>query len=128
MWDNFQQAGAGRLLLCRVLEHRSLLARIAEAVPGAIITVVRLRAPLEVVRARIVSRESGRDPQWYLDVASYLDGRLEHAGVEDHLVDNHDRRSPRLPLRCCAWPDGCRLALWLPDGLLAASAAALGIR
>jgi hypothetical protein len=50
MWVNFQRAGAGRLLLCRVLEARSLLTRTTEAVPGAVITVVRLRAPLEAVR------------------------------------------------------------------------------
>ena len=93
MWDNFRQAGA-RLLLCRVLEARSLLTRIEEAVPGAAVTVVRLRAPLETVRARIMARESGRDPQWYLDMAESLAPRLEDAGVEDHVVANHDR-APR---------------------------------
>src|SRR5215468_323534 len=81
MWGNFRRAGARRLLLCRV----------AAAVPGADITVVRLRAPRELVRARIVAREAGRDPQWYLDTAAYLFDRLEHAGVEDHVVDNDDR-------------------------------------
>ena len=91
MWGNFRRAGARRLLLCRVLEARSLLCRVAEAVPGADITVVRLRAPRELVRARIVAREGGRDPQWYLDTAAYLFDRLEHAGVEDHVVDNDDR-------------------------------------
>jgi hypothetical protein len=32
MWANFQQAGASRLLLCRVLEARSLLTRITQSV------------------------------------------------------------------------------------------------
>jgi len=91
MWANYQQAGAARLLLCRVLESRGLLARVREAVPGAEITVVGLRAPLETVRARIRARESGRDPQWYLDVAEYLAPRLENAGVEDHVLANHGR-------------------------------------
>lgn len=91
MWDNFQRTGASRLLLCRVLEARSLLRRITEAVPGAVITVVRLRAPLEVVQARIRAREAGRDPQWYLDAAEYLTGRLEDAKVEDYVVGNHGR-------------------------------------
>lgn len=91
MWANYQQAGAGRLLLCRVLEARSLLTRIVDAVPGAAITVVGLRAPLETVRARIRARESGRDPRWYLDVAEHLAPRLESAGVEDHVVANHGR-------------------------------------
>jgi hypothetical protein len=108
MWANFQRTGADRLLLCRVLEDRSLLARITEAVQGAVITVVRLRAPLDVVRARIRAREAGRDPQWYLDVAEYLAERLEDAELEDHVVDNHGR-----PVAETA-AEVLRLAGWLP--------------
>jgi hypothetical protein len=35
MWSNFRQAGADRPILVRVLEARSLLRRVTEAVPGA---------------------------------------------------------------------------------------------
>jgi predicted kinase len=91
MWNHFVEAGAGRLLLCRVLESRSLLDRIRTAVPGADITVVGLRAPLKVLQARIRSREAGRDPQWYLDTTAHLINKLEQACVEDHVVDNHGR-------------------------------------
>jgi hypothetical protein len=108
MWDNFQRAGASRLLLCRVLETRSLLRRITEAVPGAVITVVRLRAPLEVVQARIRAREAGRDPQWYLDAAGYLTGRLEDAKVEDYVADNRDRPAAETAAEVL------RVAGWLP--------------
>jgi hypothetical protein len=69
--------------------------------------VVRLRAPRELVRARIVAREAGRDPQWYLDTAGYLFDRLEHAGVEDHVVDNGDRPVAQVAadvLRAAGWP------------------------
>jgi len=45
MWSNVREAGAERLLLERVLEARSLLRHVVAAVPGARITVVRLRAP-----------------------------------------------------------------------------------
>src|SRR4051794_28454084 len=34
-WSNFREAGARRLVLCRVLEARSLLRHVASAVPGA---------------------------------------------------------------------------------------------
>ena len=44
IWANFRDAGAGRLILCRVLEDRSLLRAVVEAVPGAEVKVVRLRA------------------------------------------------------------------------------------
>src|SRR5215469_15174640 len=90
MWANFREAGAGRLLLVRVLEDRSLLRHVAEAVPSAKITVVRLRAPLAVLHARIRAREAS-DPSWFLGAATHTATVLEQARVEDHLVDNQDR-------------------------------------
>jgi hypothetical protein len=109
MWANFQRAGASRLLLCRVLEARSLLSRITKAVPGAVITVVRLCTPLEAVRARVRAREAGRDPQWYLAAAECLTPRLEDARVDDHVVGNHER------LAAEAAAGVRRVAGWLPD-------------
>ena len=90
MWANFRQAGADRLILVRVLEARSLLRRVAEAVPGAQITVVRLRAPLAVLHERIRSREAS-DRDWFLDAATHTAEVFEQAQVEDHLVDNENR-------------------------------------
>lgn len=90
MWANFAQAGAQRLLLTRVLEDRSLLRHVAEAVPGAEFTVVRLAAPLEVLRARIRSREAG-DPSWFLGAAAHTSAAFGRTRVEDYLVDNDDR-------------------------------------
>jgi hypothetical protein len=107
MWANFRNAGAGRLILARVLEHRSLLRTIMEAVPGAAITVVRLRAPLVVVQARIRHREAG-DPSWFLQAAAHTAAALEHAGVEDHVVDCQDRtvlEVAREALRLAGWVD-----------------------
>jgi hypothetical protein len=88
LWPNFAAAGASRLILSRVLESRSLLGPIRAAVPGAKITVVRLRVPLGELHARIRHREAAGDPTWYLEVTSYLVPVLERAGVEDHVVDN----------------------------------------
>jgi hypothetical protein len=90
VWANFRQAGADRLILTRVLEARSLLVRVTEAVPGAQITVVRLRAPLAVLHERIRSREAS-DPSWYLEAATDTAKVFERAQVEDHLVDNESR-------------------------------------
>jgi hypothetical protein len=90
MWANFRQAGADRLIFARVLETRSLLRRVAEAVPGAQITVVRLRAPLAVLHERIRSREAS-NPDWFLDAATHTAEVFEQAQVEDHLVDNENR-------------------------------------
>jgi predicted kinase len=90
MWANFRHAGADRLIFVRVLEARSLLRRVAEAVPGAQITVVRLRASLAVLQERIRSREAS-DPDWFLGAATHTAEVFEQVQVEDHLVDNEDR-------------------------------------
>jgi hypothetical protein len=105
MWSNFRQAGADRLILARVLEARSLLHHIVQAVPGAEITVVRLRAPLAVLEARIRSREAG-DPSWFLGAATHTVEVLERAGVEDHLVNNQGRPPAEVAeevLRLAGW-------------------------
>ncbi len=109
LWVNFRQAGADRLILVRVLEARSLLRHVAEAVPGAEIRVVRLRAPLAVLHTRIRSREAS-DPSWFLGAATHTAKVMEQAQVEDHLVDNQDR-----PVAVVAG-EVLRLAGWLGSG------------
>jgi hypothetical protein len=106
LWSNYAAAGAERLLLERVLETRALLSRIVEAVPGADVTVVRLRAPLPLLHERIVAREGG-DAAWYLGAADYLTPVFDAAGVEDFVVDNVNR-----PLRQVA-AEALRLAGWM---------------
>jgi gluconate kinase len=110
IWPNFAAAGAGRLILCRVLESMSLLGRIRAAVPGAEITVVRLRVPLDELHARIRRREAAGDPTWYLEAASYLVPVLERAGAEDYVVDNSGRSAVQTAAEVL------RLAGWLPAG------------
>jgi chloramphenicol 3-O-phosphotransferase len=105
LWRNYAAEGAERLLLERVLETRSLLSRIVAAVPGADIKVVRLRAPLPLLRERIAARQA-EDPAWYLGAAEYLHSVFDTAGVEDFVVDNVDR-----PVRDVA-ADVLRLAGW----------------
>jgi hypothetical protein len=106
VWSNFRDAGAETLLLARVLEDRSLLRHIEAAVPGARITVVRLRASKEVLEARIRRREGGRDPSWYLDVAAYLVDVMEQSEVAEHVVTNEQRSVAEVAtevLRAAGW-------------------------
>jgi ribose 1,5-bisphosphokinase PhnN len=91
MWANYRDAGAERLLLARVLEARSLLRYVTAAVPHADITVVRLRAPWEVVEARIRYRERGRDPSWFLEAAAYLVEAMEQSDSADSVIETADR-------------------------------------
>jgi tRNA uridine 5-carbamoylmethylation protein Kti12 len=87
MWRNFRAIGAQRLILTRVLETRSLIQRIVNAVPGAQVVVVRLRAPLDVVHERIRARER-HHPDWFLAAAEHLVTAMDEQPVEDYLVDN----------------------------------------
>jgi hypothetical protein len=114
MWRNFAAAGAGRLVLCRVLEDRSLLQHIEAAVPGADCTVVRLWVPLATIQARLRAREAPRRADWCLDVASHLVDRMEAAGVDDHVVDNDDRHPTEVASTIL------RLVRWLPSAALGA--------
>lgn len=46
LWRNYEASGARRLLVARVIESRADLDGLRHAVPGADITVVRLRAAI----------------------------------------------------------------------------------
>jgi nucleoside-triphosphatase THEP1 len=87
LWQNFRAIGVGRLIVTRVLETRPLIRRIEDAVPGAEVVVVRLRAPLEVVQARIRARDRDH-PEWSLASSEYLVPAMDAQPVEDYLIDN----------------------------------------
>jgi hypothetical protein len=59
VWSNFAAAGDDRLLLSGLVEHRSDVEPVVDAVPGAVVTIARLHAPLAVLEQRIRSREAG---------------------------------------------------------------------
>jgi chloramphenicol 3-O-phosphotransferase len=93
VWANYSAAGADRLLLGLLLEQRSDLLPVYEAIPGAEITVVRLHAPLPLIEERLRLREKTVS-EAELNAARWWVSRLEGSLVADHLVDN-SQRSPR---------------------------------
>jgi hypothetical protein len=108
VWSNFAAAGAERLLLERVLEQRSQLQELEAAIPGAEVTVVRLRAPLAAVERRVLGREPHAASEWHLGAARWLTPRMDGWAVEDHLVDNSDRPLEEVAREVLA------VAGWLP--------------
>lgn len=108
LWSNFAAAGAGRLLLEMVLEQRSQLRHLEEAIPGADVTVVRLRANLSLIEERVQTRAPHAASEWHLGAARWLTPRMDAWAVEDHLVENGHR-----PLKEVAM-EVLRLAGWLP--------------
>ncbi|MFI7632908.1 adenylyl-sulfate kinase [Nonomuraea sp. NPDC049400] len=85
---NFLDAGAERLVLAGVIEHRDERAR-HEEVLGVPLTVCRIRVPLAETHRRLRGRHV-HDPQgldWHLDRAGELADILDAAKVEDFTVD-----------------------------------------
>jgi len=90
LWSNYESRGAGRLLLEMLVEHRSDLRPLHEAIPAADITVVRLQAPLAIIEERIRHREPYPDDE--LGGARWWQPRMDRLAVEDFLVDNNAHR------------------------------------
>ena len=106
VWANFRAAGAERLILADVLESREQLARYREAVPGAAIQVVRLRATLETLNDRVRRRETGAALAWYLHRTAELAAQMERDRLEDIAVDTDGRPAvevAREVLARCGW-------------------------
>lgn len=108
VWATYAAAGIPRLLIARVVEARSELEWFAEAVPGAAITVVRLRAADATLHARVARRETGLGRAWSLDRAIELSRMMESTPVEDHIVETDGRdvtAIAREALRRARWLD-----------------------
>jgi len=91
LWKNYEQSGARRLLIARVLEARSELDGFRTAVPGADIFVVRLRAAAETLQSRVRRRGPGRGMEWHLHRAVELAPLMDAQHIEDLLVETDGR-------------------------------------
>ena len=94
VWRNYRRAGAGRLIVARVIESRRDIAGFRAAIPGADITVVRLRAPVRTLQARVRRRGAagGIDVGWHVARAAVLGPLLERQGPADVVVETDGRR------------------------------------
>jgi adenylylsulfate kinase len=120
LWRNYSALGADRLLLARVIENRKELDGYRDAVPGAEIDVVRLRASPSTLQDRIRHRGEGRGMQWHLDRAVQLAPLMDEQRVEDLVVETDGRQPGELaretlrPLRWLGAAQGD--AAGRPDG------------
>jgi chloramphenicol 3-O-phosphotransferase len=87
---NFIAVGASRLLLSALVEQRSDLRLVSEAIPGAAITVVRLHAPLSALEQRIRQREPA-GPEGELVGARWWTQHFSEARVEDYVVETENQ-------------------------------------
>jgi hypothetical protein len=63
LWPNFLEAGARAMIVSGILETPDGVRLFTEAVPGASVTIVRLRATSETLQERIFRRGQGGGPQ-----------------------------------------------------------------
>lgn len=108
LWRNYAARGADRLLLARVIEDRKELDGYRAAVPGAEITVVRLRAPVATLHERIRRRGEGRGMDWHLNRAVELAPLMDSQHVEDFVIETEERTPGELALEVL------RRVGWLP--------------
>lgn len=87
VWANFAAVEADRLLLSALVERRSDVDRVVEAVPGAAVTIARLHATMPVLERRIRSREAGDAAEGELDGARWWTQRFEDEHPEDFVVE-----------------------------------------
>lgn len=85
---NFLDAGARHIVLAGVVETRADRERYQEAL-GVPLAVCRLRADLDVVRARLARRHAGDAAHlpWFLGRSGELDAVLDAASVDDRTFD-----------------------------------------
>jgi hypothetical protein len=92
VWDSYRRAGATHLILAQVIYSRDDLDGFRRAVPGAEITVFRLRAALDTLLARVAQRErGGLGEAVHSRQAEELFHQMEQARVEDHLIETNGR-------------------------------------
>ena len=120
VWRNFRAAGASRLVCAYVVESPDELDRFRAAIPGAVITVVRLRGSDETVQGRLSRRvahsdvvdgqvrmnERARRERWAAR-SRELAERMDNERLEDVLVETDGREVDAIAadvLRLANWP------------------------
>jgi hypothetical protein len=91
LWANFRAAGAARLVLADVVESPADVARVGDAIPGAVPLVVRLRATPATLTVRVGQRETGSAFEPHLRHALALAAAPERDGVGDLVVETDGR-------------------------------------
>lgn len=84
---NYRDANVTRLIIPNVVEEKTDIDKIRNAIPGADILVVRLRGKLDTIQERLKKREIGTSLRWHLHRAEELSEILEKTKTEDFIVD-----------------------------------------
>lgn len=91
VWANYQTAGAQRVVMADVVETRTTVTQYENTIPGAVVTVARLHAPVTTLHARLAGRETGADLEWHQNRAIELAAQMEETALEDLRVDTEGK-------------------------------------
>jgi hypothetical protein len=123
MWPTFRGAGARYLVLSGGVEQRDVVSTYADALPGTVLSMCRLRAGPEQLTERILLRGrgggpaipgdelKGRSPDYlrsFADRAVATSERLDRAGLDAVCVDTDGRSvdevADRVRAQASGWP------------------------
>lgn len=96
VWSNYSARGIVTLLVAYVLETREGLRRFEEVIPGARLTVCRLRATADTLEERLLRREVGSDRERQLRRSVELSQQFDRHEVGDFVVDVDGRSVPTI--------------------------------
>jgi len=88
MWPNYEALGVERVILAGVVQSAAIIDAYRAAIPGSDLTVVRLRASVDTLHARLQDREPGSVRAFLLGVTASLDREIADLDVADLTVDN----------------------------------------
>lgn len=91
VWREFAEAGAKWLLLADVVERADQRDLYTAAIPGAVLFVVRLRAPLDELLVRVRRRELGAGREWHMNRAAELAEQMDRDALEDAVIQTAGR-------------------------------------
>lgn len=91
VWENCRVAGATHLVLADVVESTDERSAYRAAVPGAALTIARLRASLPTLAERIGGRETGVGHEWHINRAAELAAQMDRDQIEDFVVETDGR-------------------------------------
>lgn len=118
VWPNYEALGVERLVLAGIVQSAAIVDAYRAAIPGADLTVVRLRASVDTLHARLQDREPGTVREFLLGVTASLDKEIADLDVADLTIDN----DPDQPLSTLAreilvklgWPTPAAGPPWPP--------------
>src|SRR5262245_59226457 len=91
LWHNYHAIGTERLILVDVVEIHSARKAYQQAVPGAVIQIVRLGASLPTLLHRLEGRETGGSLLWHRRRAAELLALMNERQVEDILIQTDEK-------------------------------------